>query len=250
MKIPEFGNKEKQKIILIHGFQSPYQVWEDYISHYENDYHVIVPILEGHSTDDKDDFVSFRDSVRKIEDYYISRYGNDVYALFGMSMGGIIGAGIWQNGRLKIKNIIFDGSPLVSYPRLMKSYFINFYLTVTHKSQQRDEKTVRQAVDSIIPECKLDEFLQVLDNMSDTTIINYLNEWGNYRLPKNIDKKETKIFYYHGTKPNEMLAVKTAKYLKKHYPDAEIIRFKGKGHCEVSLMETEVMIKELDRILK
>ena len=29
MEILEFGDKENKKIILIHGFQSPYQVWDE-----------------------------------------------------------------------------------------------------------------------------------------------------------------------------------------------------------------------------
>lgn len=86
--------------------------------------------------------------------------------------------------------------------------------------------------------------------MSDTTIINYLNEWGNYKLPKDIDKTKTKIYFCHGTKLNEMLAKKTARYLKKYYPNSKIICFKGKAHCEVSLMKPKEMIKELDKILK
>ena len=44
MEILEFGNKNNKKIILIHGFQSPYQVWDEYIEYYKNDYHIIVPI--------------------------------------------------------------------------------------------------------------------------------------------------------------------------------------------------------------
>lgn len=249
MEILEFGNKEKEKIILIHGFQCPYQVWEEYIKHYEKDYHIIVPILQGHSIKNKEDFISYKDSIKEIENYFISRYGNNVYAIFGMSMGGIIGANIWQSNKLNIKTLIFDGSPLVSYPKFMKSYFVNFYLNVTHKSQQRDKKTVEQAINSIIPENKLEDFLQVLDNMSDTTIINYLNEWANYKLPKDIIQNETKIYYYHGTKLNEMLAKKTARYLKKYYPNSNIICFKGKAHCEVSLMQPKEMIKELDKVL-
>lgn len=251
MEILEFGNEEKEKIILIHGFQSPYQVWDDYIKYYEKNYHIIVPILQGHNIKVKDNFSSFKDCVKEIEDYYISRYGYDVYAIFGMSMGGIIAANIWQSNRLNIKNIIFDGSPLVSYPKIMKSYFVNFYLNVTHKSQQRDKKTIEQAINSIISEDKLEEFLQVLDNMSDITIKNYLNEWANYKLPKDIDKTKTKVYYYHGTKLNEILAKKTARYLKKYYPiNSKIICFKGKSHCEVSLMRPKEMIKELDKILK
>lgn len=249
MEILEFGNKEKEKIILIHGFQSPYQVWNEYIKCFAKDYHIIVPILQGHNVRDKEDFISFQDSAKQIEDYYISRYGTDVYAIFGMSMGGIISANIWQRNKLNIKKLIFDGSPLVSYPKFMKSYFVNFYLSVTHKSQKRDNKTVEQAVNSIISEDKLEEFLQVLDNMSDTTIINYLNEWANYKLPKDIDKTKTKIYYYHGTKLNEMLAKKTARYLKKYYPNAQIICFKGKGHCELSLMNPKEMTKKLKKVL-
>ncbi len=49
MEILEFGDKSKRKIILIHGFQSPYQVWDKYIKHYENKFHIIVPILPGHN---------------------------------------------------------------------------------------------------------------------------------------------------------------------------------------------------------
>lgn len=35
MQILEYGNPELEKIILIHGFESPYQVWNDYIEHYQ-----------------------------------------------------------------------------------------------------------------------------------------------------------------------------------------------------------------------
>lgn len=49
MEILEFGNREHPMLILIHGFESPHQIWEPYIEHYQNDYHVIVPILPGHN---------------------------------------------------------------------------------------------------------------------------------------------------------------------------------------------------------
>ena len=43
MEILEFGNRNKRKIIFIHGFQCPYQIWEKYIEHYQKDYHIIIP---------------------------------------------------------------------------------------------------------------------------------------------------------------------------------------------------------------
>ena len=46
MEILEFGNKDKRKIILIHGFQMPYQIWNKYIEYYKNNFHIIVLISE------------------------------------------------------------------------------------------------------------------------------------------------------------------------------------------------------------
>ena len=73
MKILEFGNSGNKKLLLIHGFQSPWQVWDKYIEHYKNDFHIIVPIITGHDPDKKEDFISFENDATEIEDFIISR---------------------------------------------------------------------------------------------------------------------------------------------------------------------------------
>lgn len=145
--------------------------------------------------------------------------------------------------------MIFDGSPLVSINSVIKKMMLSFYLNITHKSQQRDKKTLEQAVKSIITQENLNDFLQVLDNMSDTTITNCINNIADFKLQDNIDTKNTKVYFYHGTAANEMLAKKSAKYILKNYSDAVIKCFKGKAHCENSLFQPELMIKELDNVL-
>ena len=249
MKILEFGDKSKRKLILIHGFQSPYQVWNKYIEHYEKAFHVIVPIIPGHDPMQNEDFISLANTVGELEDYFISRYGERVYAVFGMSMGGVLAAALWQNKRLSIEKVIFDGSPLVSVNSFVRRMMLSFYLDITHKSQQRDKKTLEQACKSIITPENLSDLLAVLDNMSDTTIINCINDITDFRLSGDIDTEDTGIYFFHGTAANEMIAKKSAKYILKNYPYAVVRCFKGKAHCEISLFEPEVMIKELDSIL-
>ena len=183
MEILEFGNREKDKIILIHGFETPYQIWEKYIEHYKNSIHIIVPILQGHNPKENEDFVSFEQSAKNIEDYYISRYGKDVFAIYGMSMGGVLTAHLWENKNLNIDKVILENSPLISYNKIMIAMMTKQYLMLTHKTQARDKKIVTRAINSIIPEDKLEEFLEMMDNISDTTIINYIREIGRYKLP-------------------------------------------------------------------
>ena len=249
MEILEFGNKEKDKIILIHGFETPYQIWEKYIEHYKNNYHIIVPILQGHNPNMKEDFNSFEESAKDIEDYIISRYGNNVFAIYGMSMGGVLTSQIWQNKKLYIDKVILESSPLISYNKLMTLMMTKQYLMLTHKTQARDKRVITQAVNSIIPKDKLDVFLAMMDNMSDTTITNYIRQIGSYKLPSNIDTPNTEVYYYYGTKINELLAKKTAEYIRRNYPNSKIKCFQGKGHCEDSLLNPSVMITELDNVL-
>lgn len=52
--------------------------------------------------------------------------------------------------------VIFDGSPLVSCNAFMKIFMKKFYVDITHKSQQRDKKTVKQATKVIISEDNLE----------------------------------------------------------------------------------------------
>ena len=53
MRILEYGNTNNPTIMLVHGFESPYQIWIDYIEHYKENYHILVPILPGHDVQEK-----------------------------------------------------------------------------------------------------------------------------------------------------------------------------------------------------
>lgn len=249
MNILEFGDASKRKLILIHGFQCPWQVWNKYIEYYKDKFHILVPIMSGHNPEAKENFLSFSLDAKKIEDYILSHYGKEIYAVYGMSMGGVLAATLWQNKRLLFQKVIFDGSPLVSYNRFLKGYMKRFYIDITHKSQQRDKKTVEQAIKVIISEDNLEYFLAVLDNMSDVTIENSIDGIADFKLSDSINTPNTVVYFFHGTAINEMLAKKSAKYVRKHYPNTSVKCFGGKFHCENALFHPESMIAELDEIL-
>lgn len=204
--------------------------------------------MSGHNPEVKDGFISFTDDAKEIEDYILSRYGKEIYAVYGMSMGGVLTATLWQNKRLTFDKVIFDGSLLVSYNNLMKGFMKKFYIDITHKSQQRDKKTVEQATKVIISEDNLEYFLKVLDNMSNVTVGDSIDDIADFKLSQSINTPDTVVYFFHGTAFNEMLAKKSAKYVKKYYPTTIIKCFKGKFHCENALFNPEIMITELDKI--
>ena len=54
MKILEFGDTSKRKIILIHGFQCPWQVWNKYIAIIEQILKIAQSYPASFSTSSKD----------------------------------------------------------------------------------------------------------------------------------------------------------------------------------------------------
>lgn len=164
-------------------------------------------------------------------------------------MGGVLAAMLWRNNRLTFDKVIFDGSPLVSYNKLMKGFMKKFYIDITHKSQQRDKKTVEQATKVIIiSEDNIEYFLEVLDNMSDVTVGNSIDDIADFKLSQSINTPNTVVYFFHGTTFNEMLAKKSAKYVRKYYPTTIVKCFKGKFHCENALFNPDILISELDKI--
>lgn len=166
-----------------------------------------------------------------------------------MSMGGVLAATLWKRENLNIEKLILDGSPIVSVNSFMKNMMTSFYTNITHKTQKRDKKTLEQAKKSIISEECFESFLDVLDNMTDVTIKNCISDVAFFHVSGDINAPNTEIYYYHGTASNEMLAKKSAKYLKKHYARVKVHCFKGRGHCELSLLYPDKMIQELKKII-
>lgn len=247
MEILEYGKDNNEIIILIHGFQTPYQILDKYIEHFSRRFHVLVPILPGHNPHKAEEFESFAECADIMEEYVSERYGNSVYAVYGMSMGGVLGAKLWQRGNLDVRKLILDGTPLLGYSRFTGNMLCSQYIYLTEKVKQRDEKTLNDAVHSIVTEDKLDDFLTMMDGMTENNVVAYIRQIGEYTFPDGASWGE--IYYFHGTATNEMLAKKTAKHLKKKHKNASIICLEGKGHCQMSIFEPDEMIKQLNMIL-
>lgn len=245
MRFFEYGNRENQKILLIHGLNIPWQMWMPQIEHFSKQYFVIVPALDGHISEDKSIFIDIQKAASDIEKYYIEQYGNEVFTVCGMSMGGTIGAAIWSNGNIQIKKLILESAPLVPMNPLFTSIFIKQNLSLIHKVQQRDQRTIK-ACEQMYAKSLLPHILDMIDSMDDKTIVNGVSSFGRYRLPANIKNDRTDIVFYHGTVFMEIIAKKSARYLKKHYPQVEVTSFQGYHHCELSVNHPERYIKEAE----
>ena len=248
MEIFEYGNKCNKKLILIHGFESTYRTFDTMIDYYQKDYHVIVPVLTGHSVTEKKDFVSFAESAEEFERYYKNNYGDTIDVVYAASMGGIFASVLWQRENLRINKLIMESSPLLPFGSTVCKIMTKVYLSMTHSTQEREEKTLKKAIKTIVAEDDFDSFLEMMDNISDNTIKRCLKEVCDFRLTANGDEN-TEVYYFYGGAFAEKVFGRVARYIRKNYSRAKTFCIKGKGHCEDLIFTPKLVIERLDKIL-
>lgn len=239
MKFNVFGDSHRPIIVLIHGVQTPWQIWTTQIESFRKNYCVIVPALDGHEEDRKSEYYSIQNEAEQIEDYCKTNYGKDILAICGISMGGAIAFNLWEKSQLNISKLIMDGAPLVPYGKLLTNMMTKEYLKITQKSKERDAKTLANFKKNFLPEKYLDSFLKIADNMSDSTIKNMVKSINQNKITFNAKSDGSNILYIHGTKMNEMLSKKSAKALRKHYPAISVFPCKGYYHCQKAIYEPD-----------
>ena len=229
-----FGDRRNTVVLLIHGVLTPWQMWDKQIADFSRFHCVVAVALDAHEEDVATEFISIEEEARQIEDYIIENFDGEAHSVVGLSMGGVIAHELWTNRRIKIKKLVLDGAPLSKAPLIAQKIMTNNYLSIIRKSKKRDPKTLENFKKHFLPERHLDTYLKIADNMSEQSVRNIVKSAFSRELKTDMPS-DVKLYYLHGTKSNEMLAVKTAKKIRKYYPEATVYRFEGAGHASLAV---------------
>lgn len=244
-----FGNADNKALMLLHGVLTPWQIWQRQAEYFSRDYRVIVPALDGH-TSEPSRFISVEAEAKKICAYVKEKLGGRIYALCGLSMGGAIVNAVLKSGKIAVDRAVFDGAPLVPMAPITIKLMTMSYIDIIHKSKQRDKKTLENFSKTFLPEEYLEYYLHFADVMSDASITNMVESSGNCQLIEDFTGVDTKFFFMHGTKSNEVYAKKSAELLKKRCPTAKVTVFDGYAHGEAAIYHADEWIRTVEGFLK
>jgi len=85
----EYGKENKEVIILLHGGGLSWWNYREAAELLSSDYHVILPILDGHANSNCD-FTSIEGNAARIIDFIDELFGGSVLLIGGLSLGGQI----------------------------------------------------------------------------------------------------------------------------------------------------------------
>ena len=89
MNYMEYGKENKEVIILLHGGGLSWWNYREVAEKLSSDYHVILPILDGHANSSFD-FTSIEENAARIIDFIDELFGGSVLLIGGLSLGGQI----------------------------------------------------------------------------------------------------------------------------------------------------------------
>ena len=89
MRFQEYGTKQKNVILLLHGGGLSWWNYREVAEHLQKEYHVILPILDGHAGSDRP-FTTIEENASEIIDFIYEHFCGAVLLIGGLSLGGQI----------------------------------------------------------------------------------------------------------------------------------------------------------------
>lgn len=241
MKVVEVGQENQDVIVLLHGGGLSWWQYQAQMDLLCENYHVVLPILDGHAGSDAD-FTSIEDNAKRLLDYIDKTYGGSVFLIAGLSLGGQIllemlalRKDICQYAIVESAAIIPDKltaglvAPLfsMSFPLIKKKWFAKMqfcYLGIrADLFEHYYGDTVKLSKQNLIAFIKASSLYQVKKNLKNSLV----------RVRIIVGEKETKKMHA------------SARYLHDLLPDSRLEIKAGLAHGQYAINQPDLYVKEL-----
>ncbi|MBR3840539.1 MAG: alpha/beta hydrolase [Erysipelotrichales bacterium] len=231
MKIVEYGEKNADIIILLHGGGLSWWNYREVAELLQKDYHVVIPILDGHSGSDKP-FISIEDNASEIIEHIDEKYNGSVALIGGLSLGGQILIEILSQRSDICKIAIIESALII--PMKMTHYLVKPMMEMSY-GLIKQEWFAKLQFQSLRIKCELyDEYYRDTCNITKENMISFLSANSWYSIKENIANTQAKVFVVVGQKEGAKM-IRSAYKLNKMIPNS-ILEIKNEMcHGEYSI---------------
>jgi len=244
MLFKEFGNKDKQVIILIHGGGLSWWSWKPQIEALKKDFYIITPIIDGHGEAFDTTFVSIKESANHIIEYIKGNCSGKVFAICGLSIGAQILVDILSKEYDITENAVIE-SALVYPIKMTITLTVPIYNMCFGLIKKRWFSKL-QAKALNIPEELFETYYEESSRMTKETLINFTISNGNYPMPKTLCYTKAKTLILVGEKELSVMK-RSARLLHETINSSVLKAIEKSGHGEISLMYPDKYLKLLQQ---
>ena len=245
MIVKEYGKSNKDIIMLLHGGGLSWWNYEEVSEILKSNYHVILPILDGHSGSDRD-FTSIESNANEIIEYIDNNYNGNVKLIGGLSLGAQILLDILSK-RDNICEYAIIESALV-FPMKMTNRLIESSINMSYGLINKKWFSKLQFKSLKIKEELFDKYYIDSSNITKDNMISFLKANSNYHL-KNIKTNKSKSIVIVGSKERPIM-IKSAKIIHDELINSELEILSGYYHGDLSINHPNEYAEKVKKLIK
>ena len=211
MRYVEYGNQNPETIILLHGGGLSWWNYRDAAQYLSEQYHVVLPILDGHADSDAP-FTSIDDNATRIIAYIDQHLGEKVLAVGGLSLGGQIAVEILTQRSDICRFALFE-STLVKPSKLTRA-LIKPTFGMSYGLIKQKWFAKMQAAYLGIPQKLFDDYYRDTCKITKEDMIAFLESNSAYSIKPALRNTQAKVHIVFGSK--EQSLIRTSGKLLNH----------------------------------
>ena len=241
MKTVEFGKQNNDVIMLLHGGGLSWWNYKAEAELLKNRYHVVLPILDGHTGSDND-FINIEKNASRLISFIDKNFGGSVLLIGGLSLGAQILVEMLSQRNTICQNAVIESASIIPSRMtnaLIKPMFSLSYGLVKMKyfaQMQFDYLHIRKDL--------FEDYYQDTSQISKENMIAFLKANTSYEIKPGLQNVHTKVHVLVGEKEQKKI-ICSAEQLHKALPGSVLEIKKGLYHGEYSINHPEEYAKEL-----
>ena len=245
MNYIEYGKEHKEVIVLLHGGGLSWWNYREVAEKLASNYHIILPILDGHANSDSD-FTSIEDNATEIIHFIDEKFEGSVLLIGGLSLGGQISLEILAQRTDICQYALIESAltvPSKFVHAMIKPAFGSCYGLIKHKWFSKLQfKSLK------IKRGLFEDYFRDTCGISKSNMIAFLEANSLYRIKPSIRNCSAKVYVVVGEKENKAIQ-KSAKIIHENLQESALRILPKLYHGEFSINHTEDYVKEIQNIV-
>ena len=246
MNYIEYGKKNSNVIILLHGGGLSWWNYKEVAEILQKNYHVILPILDGHAGSDKQ-FTTIEDNASEIIEFINNQFGGSVFMMGGLSLGGQILLEVLSQNKDICKYAIVESALVIPSKFLysmIKPVFGSCYGLIRYKWFSKLQfKSLK------IKHELFEDYFRDTCAISKSNMIAFLQENSVYSLKECIIECTSNVHIFIGEKENQAMR-KSATIIDKKLKNSVLQVLPNMYHGEFSINHAEYYVNKILEIVE
>lgn len=238
MRLMEFGTENKETVILLHGGGLSWWNYREAAQLLQGQYHVVIPILDGHSGSEEP-FASIEENAKRIIDYIDQNCGGRVNYISGLSLGGQIALEILGQRPDICRNMLVESA--VTKPMWLTWALVAPAFSMSYGLIKQPWFARMQAAYLGIPKELFDDYYRDTCQIKKADMIAFMKANSCYRLKPGLEKTWAKVKMVYGSRERRILG-KSAKLAQEIIPGCKITVLPWLRHGELSLSRPKLLV--------